>query len=131
MNYNPKWNVIGRGKADLPSETDELFAQLDFTLTKAQLAEVGFALDKQVLAWVMPYHDGAIRYFKDKGVWTAELQKHNDSLVRRQEILATAWDKALGETSAKKVKAKDFPALWMEIRAASLREAGLDPYWEK
>ena len=97
----------------------------------AHPGNAGFALDKQVLAWVMPYHDGAIRYFKDKGVWTAELQKHNDSLVRRQEILATAWDKALGETSAKKVKAKDFPALWMEIRAASLREAGLDPYWEK
>jgi len=97
----------------------------------AHPGNAGFGLDKQVLEWVMPYHEGAIRYFKEKGVWTAELQKHNDGLVHRQEILAKAWDKALGEASAKKVKAKDFPKLWMEIRAATLREAGLDPYWEK
>jgi TRAP-type uncharacterized transport system substrate-binding protein len=91
----------------------------------------GFALDKQNLTWVMPYHEGAIRYFRLKGVWTAEHQKHNDQLVKRQDILHDAWDRAIGEASDKKIKEKDFPRHWMTIRAAALRKAGFDPYWEE
>jgi TRAP transporter TAXI family solute receptor len=91
----------------------------------------GFALSKQRLAWVMPYHEGAIRYFKEKGVWTAELEKHNAQLVRRQEALQRAWDRAQADASAQKVAAKDFPKLWVKIRAAALKEAGFDPYWEE
>ncbi|MBI2466710.1 MAG: TAXI family TRAP transporter solute-binding subunit [Candidatus Rokubacteria bacterium] len=91
----------------------------------------GFALSKQRFKWVVPYHDGAVRYFKEKGVWTAELEKHNVALVQRQEILSKAWDRALAEASTQKVKASDFPKLWMKIRAAALREAGLEHYWEE
>jgi uncharacterized protein len=91
----------------------------------------GFGLDRQVLAWVMPYHEGAIRYFKEKGVWTAELEKHNNDLLKRQEALQAAWDKAIAEASEKKVKASDFPKHWMKVRAASLKAAGFDPYWEE
>jgi hypothetical protein len=28
-----------------------------------------------------PFHDGVIRYLKEKGVWTAAHQKRNDTLV--------------------------------------------------
>jgi TRAP transporter TAXI family solute receptor len=91
----------------------------------------GFALSKQRLKWVMPYHEGAIRYFKEKGVWTADAEKHNAALIRRQEILHTAWDKALADASAQKVATKDFPKSWMKIRAAALKEAGFEPYWEE
>src|SRR5690606_4583628 len=44
----------------------------------------GWALDRQNLEWVIPYHEGAIKYFKDKGVWKDAHQKHNDALVKRQ-----------------------------------------------
>lgn len=91
----------------------------------------GFALERQVLKWVMPYHDGAIRYFKEKGVWTDELQKHNDGLVRRQEVLQQAWDRAIAEASDKKLPLKEFSKHWMKIRAGVLREAALEPYWEQ
>ncbi|MGH7268296.1 MAG: TAXI family TRAP transporter solute-binding subunit [Candidatus Rokuibacteriota bacterium] len=91
----------------------------------------GFALAKQRLQWVMPYHEGAVRYLKEKGVWTAEHERHNAGLVRRQDVLQKAWDRALAESTAQKVKAGDFPKLWMKIRAAALKEAGLDPYWEE
>lgn len=91
----------------------------------------GFALSKQRFKWVVPYHEGAIRYFKEKGAWTAELDKHNAALVQRQEVLQRAWDRALAEASTQKVKASDVPKLWMKVRAAALREAGLEFYWEE
>jgi TRAP transporter TAXI family solute receptor len=51
---------------------------------------LGWDLKRQVFAWAIPMHEGAIRYYKERGVWTAEHQKHNDALVKRQEVLATA-----------------------------------------
>jgi TRAP transporter TAXI family solute receptor len=91
----------------------------------------GFALGKQRFTWVLPYHEGAIRYFKEKGVWTAEMDKHNVDLIRRQDVLHQAWDKALAEASEKKVATKDFPKLWMKARAAALKGAGFESYWEE
>lgn len=91
----------------------------------------GFDLKKQRLKWVMPYHNGAIRYFKEKGVWTAELEKHNQSLLKRQEVLHGAWDRAQSEASEKKIKVADFPKHWMKVRAAALKTAGLEAYWDE
>jgi TRAP transporter TAXI family solute receptor len=91
----------------------------------------GFALAKQRLTWVMPYHEGAVRYFKEKGVWTPEMEKHNAGLLKRQEILQAAWERALGEAAEKKVKAADYPKHWMKVRAAALKGAGLEAYWEE
>ncbi len=69
-------------------------------------------------------HEGAIRYFKEKGLWTAEFQTHNDALVKRQDTLAAAW-------TAYKAKApaddKEFKQGWMKARAAALTQAGMEP----
>lgn len=115
--------------ADLVYHQTRMIYELLPDYVNAHPGNAGFALDKQNLTWVMPYHEGAIRYFKDKGVWGAEQQKHNDGLVRRQEVLQKAWDRAIGLASEKKVTVKDFTKHWMGIRAAALKEAGLEPYW--
>ncbi len=47
----------------------------------------GMALSLQNFQWVVPYHDGAIRAFKEKGVWTDAAQKHNDGLIKRQQVM--------------------------------------------
>ena len=83
----------------------------------------GWALSKQVFDWAVPFHDGAIKYFKEKGVWTEAHQKHNDGLVKRQEVLASAWK----ATKAKKIEdSAKFSEAWMSARAAALEKAGMD-----
>lgn len=98
---------------------------------KAHPGNEGFALRLQRLMWVMPYHEGAIRYFKEKGAWTAEMDRHNAALLKRQEVLLATWDKAQAEAAEKKIKAADFPKHWMKLRAAALKGAGFEPYWEE
>jgi TRAP transporter TAXI family solute receptor len=90
----------------------------------------GFALEAQRLKWVVPYHEGAVRYFKEKKVWTEDADKHNRDLLRRQEVLAAAWNRAQDEGQKQKVAAAKLPELWMKIRAEELKKAGFDPYWD-
>ena len=86
----------------------------------AHASAKGFAMDRQVFQWVLPYHDGAIKLFKELGVWTADAQAHNDATLERQKILMDTW-KASGEGA-------DYDK-WMAARAAALKAAGLDPVW--
>ena len=51
----------------------------------------GLEVKRQILNWVLPYHEGAVKALKEAGVWTAEAQKHNDMLVKRQDTLGEAW----------------------------------------
>lgn len=87
---------------------------------------IGWALDRQLLDWVVPYHVGAVRYLREAGVWTAELDAHNERLIERQRVLAAAWaslDRAAFDTDAA------FVARWLAVRAAALEAAGFDPVW--
>src|SRR5687767_5866123 len=51
----------------------------------------GLTLDNQNLSWVLPYHEGTVKAFKEAGVWKAEHDKYNRELLRRQEVLDAAW----------------------------------------
>ncbi len=86
---------------------------------------IGFALDRQVFDWIVPYHLGAIRYFKEVGVWTDNYDLHNQSLVYRQQVLKSAWE-GINNTDEKK---SDFEDIWLAARNAALSEAGLDTVW--
>jgi TRAP transporter TAXI family solute receptor len=90
----------------------------------------GFALDAQRLKWVVPYHEGAVRYFKERKAWTEDLDRHNRELLRRQEVLAAAWTRAQDEAQAQKAGVAKLPDLWMKIRTEELKKAGLEPYWD-
>lgn len=46
-----------------------------------------------------PFHDGAIRYLKEKGVWTAEDQAWQDTRLERIRAVRRVWDKAIAEYS--------------------------------
>jgi TRAP transporter TAXI family solute receptor len=90
----------------------------------AEPAAKGWALDKQILRWVVPYHEGAIAYFKEIGKWGDAEQAHNDGLLTRQRVLAEAW-----ETMDKGLEDEAFKTAWMAARAAALEKAGRDPIW--
>lgn len=83
----------------------------------------GWDIKRQIFAWAIPMHDGAIQYFKERGLWTAEHQKHNDALVKRQDTLTAAW-------TAYKAKAPaddaEFKKGWMKARADALTKAGME-----
>jgi hypothetical protein len=83
----------------------------------------GWALDKQNYKWVVPFHEGAIRYLQEIGVWTDEMQTHTDELVRRQEVLSAAWDKLAAEDIADDA----WEDTWGQARREALVEAGFTP----
>jgi len=88
---------------------------------------IGWALDRQVFDWVVPYHAGSVRYWRELGVWTEEMEAHNKQLIRRQDVLAAAWS----EATAQRIRNRDeFQQRWQQIRTRHLLEAGFDPVWE-
>ena len=87
---------------------------------------IGWALDRQVFDWVVPFHAGAVRYLKDVGVWSAAFSDHNDGLIRRQDVLQRAW-RAYRENAPGDAEA--FTEGWLAARVSALDAAGLDPIW--
>ena len=77
-------------------------ADLVYSLTKAMIVSydaykdaapgaAGLALERQNFAWVIPYHEGAVKALKEAGAWKAEHEAHNQKLLKRQDTLAAAW----------------------------------------
>src|SRR3546814_3103017 len=88
-------------------------------------AAIGYALDRQVLEWVVPFHEGAIRFYKEVGKWTPEAQSNQEELLKRQAILKQLWtDFVASEPSG------DFYDAWMAARYEGMKTAGLNPVWE-
>ncbi|MEZ5854513.1 MAG: TAXI family TRAP transporter solute-binding subunit [Hyphomicrobiaceae bacterium] len=77
-----------------------------------------------------PWHDGAIKYAKEKGYWTAEAQAWHDKRLARLKAVRAAWDQAtedftkvVAEKAAKKEKfdsEKEWVAYWEAYRAKHL-----------
>ncbi len=88
----------------------------------------GLELKRQILNWVLPYHDGAVKALKEAGGWTPEAQKHNDMLVKRQDTLGKAW---ADFNKANPPADKDaYAKAWMAARKTALEAAGLPPVFE-
>jgi len=87
---------------------------------------IGWAMERQLFDWVVPYHTGAVRYFREAGVWNDEREAHNQRLLERQRVLAAAWQG---------LERGDFPTdeaftdAWLAARVEALNAAGFDPIW--
>ncbi len=83
----------------------------------------GWAMDRQKFDQAfVPYHPGAIRYFKEIGVWTTAAEETNNKNLRRQSVLRTAWD---GFLPSAPEGYEEFEQAWLVAREAALTEAGL------
>jgi len=88
----------------------------------------GLELSRQNLAWVLPYHEGTVRAFREAGVWKPEHEAHNQKALKRQETLAAAWSAFL-----KTNPPEDRDAMrkgWMAARGAALKQAGFDTIFD-
>jgi TRAP transporter TAXI family solute receptor len=91
----------------------------------ADPGSIGWAMDRQNFQWVVPFHEGSVRYFQSIGVWSDEAQAHNQRLIERQDVLAQAWQAHKAEDP------DDFTEVWMGRRAEALTAAGFDPIWRQ
>lgn len=114
----------------LTSHSDELIYSMAKAIhtqfdkfKNAEPAAAGWALDRQSFKWAVPYHKGAVKYWKEVGVWTDDIDRYNNQLLKRQAVLQDAWKQMKGKSG------DGFKAEWTKLRAAALEKAGLDPVW--
>jgi len=83
----------------------------------------GLAADRQTKNWVVPVHPGAVKALKEAGQWTDAQEAHNNTLFKRQEVLAAAW--ADYGKSSPPSDDKAFLDGWMKARATALAKANM------
>lgn len=83
----------------------------------------GYALDRQKLDWIIPFHQAVIDYYKEIGVWTEEHQAHQDQLLKREDVLHDAWQAYSSQHGGE--SDEKFKTGWLEARAQALKEQGL------
>jgi len=69
-----------------------------------------------------PFHEGAIKYLREKGVWTAKDDEWNKARIEHLKKVQKAWEKTVAEAEAKKIKSKEFPEFWLKQRAEALNQ---------
>jgi len=65
-----------------------------------------------------PFHEGAVKYYKEIGVWKPEHDDWNNKLIQHMKEVQKEWDAAVAEATDKGIKAKDFSKFWVEKRKA-------------
>ena len=66
-----------------------------------------------------PFHEGAIRYFREIGVWTDEHDAWNAARMARMEAVQAAWEEANEAAFDAGISDSDWPAFWNEHRATA------------
>ena len=88
----------------------------------------GLALKTQTKNWAVPVHPGAVKAFREAGVWSDDQDKYNKGLFKRQDVLQAAWaDFNKGNPSSDPAK---FTEEWMKLRKAALDKAGMADSFE-
>lgn len=70
----------------------------------------------------IPYHEGAIRYFKEIGIWTPEAEARQQENLYRQQVLMEAWQAYQAGAPADRAA---FEAGWLVFRERALTERGM------
>lgn len=71
--------------------------------------------------FAVPYHEGAVKYFKEIGKWTPDMEAQQKTLLHRAEVLQTAFANAKKSYSGDKA---GFAAAWESAKAKALKAAG-------
>jgi len=89
----------------------------------------GWAWERQKLEHVfLPFHPGAVQYYKEIGKWTEGAQANQDKNLARQKVLQDAW---AAYTANAPSDDGAFNAGWMKVRFDALEAAGMITIFEK
>lgn len=142
--YIPVFATVGTGIADggqwMPNTPYPILASLDnmdpkisYSIVKAMQAHfdifkdsapgaAGWAMENQQFHKLVPYHEGAITYFKEVDAWPEGQDDIQEAALNRQQVLQKAWK---DYTAGAPEDDDAFEKGWMAARAEALEAAGL------
>ncbi|MCW8084315.1 TAXI family TRAP transporter solute-binding subunit [Sabulicella glaciei] len=66
------------------------------------------------------FHNGAIRYLREAGIWNDTIGQWQDRTLGRQKALQSAWAEFLPDARGRNLSEADFTAAWSEKRNAAI-----------
>ncbi len=146
----PQFATVGVGMKDggqwmpntpypILASLDNLDAETSYSIVKAMQDHFdtfegsapgapGWALENQKFHQLVPYHEGAIAYFKEMGVWPEGQDEIQKQTLIRQEALQKAWKDYIADAPNDD---EAFKAGWIAARAEALKAAGQPVIFEK
>jgi len=70
---------------------------------------------EQIRNCSIPYHPGAVKYFKEIGIWTDDDEKWNNERLAVFDLYEAAWDQAVAEAKKKNVKVYYTDEEWIKL----------------
>jgi TRAP transporter TAXI family solute receptor len=65
-----------------------------------------------------PFHEGAVRYLTEKGIWTDAHEQWNQARLARLNALRAAWDETMAQ--GKDLSEEQYAVIWQKNRTAAL-----------
>lgn len=118
----PLYTVMGTmSETDAYAITKAMIVSYDLYKDGAPGAS-GLGIKQQTTQWSIPFHGGAVKAFKEAGIWKPEDDTHNQGLVKRQGVLKAAWEAFLKVNPPS--EPEPFRAAWQLARKSALEKAG-------